>query len=416
MTQALKEFIGASLELGERTVIVDDIVGACTFGLGRPLGGDHRIGVGGTESPIAHQPRAPNGCGRVNHDHTVHLPLKPYFEEQRDVTDHERSPLGAGTGEGGLAQALHLGVRHRLERAALGGVGKDELAERGTVEAAVGRENRSAEVLGDLGQGWGSNSDCLTCELVRRDDSHAVMGETRRHAGLPCRDVPGEADDEHRESYRMRRTGASVGRGRDGSRRLCVSLLMPTHRCGARRAYTLIEILAVVALIGIVLGFAVTRVGFWGLRMDANVRLLQNVIIGAQQTAITKNVNVQVMFDANNHRARILQDYNNNGTMDASDTVRYRPLADGAEFQSPPETIDGVPAAYMTGTGVVETGNPLQRAITIGPNGALSGDAVIYVGSPRRLATDFRAMTIIGATARTGFWSRGGGVWRQREN
>jgi prepilin-type N-terminal cleavage/methylation domain-containing protein len=191
---------------------------------------------------------------------------------------------------------------------------------------------------------------------------------------------------------------------------------MPSLLLRRRRAYTLIEILAVLALIGVVLGFAVTRVGFWGLRMDANVRLLQNVIIGAQQTAITKNVNVQVMFDANNHRARILQDYNNNGTMDASDTVRYRPLADGAEFQSPPETIDGVPAAYMTGTGVVETGNPLQRAIKIGPNGALSGDAVIYIGSPRRIPTDFRAMTIIGATARTGFWSRGGGVWRQREN
>lgn len=212
------------------------------------------------------------------------------------------------------------------------------------------------------------------------------------------------------------RVGTAVVVGRDRGRGLCVSLVMPTPRFRARRAYTLIEILAVVALIGVVLGFAVTRVGFWGLRMDANVRLLQNVIIGAQQTAITKNVNVQVMFDANNHRARILQDYNNNGTMDASDTVRYRPLADGAEFQSPPETIDGVPAAYMTGAGVVETGNPLQRAIKIGPNGALSGDAVIYIGSPRRVPTDFRAMTIIGATARTGFWSRGGGVWRQREN
>ena len=29
---------------------------------------------------------------------------------------------------------------------------------------------------------------------------------------------------------------------------------------------------------------------------------------------------------------------------------------------------------------------------------------------------DFRAMTIVGATARTGFWSRGGGSWRQRDN
>ena len=95
---------------------------------------------------------------------------------------------------------------------------------------------------------------------------------------------------------------------------------------------------------------------------------------------------------------------------------RYRPLADGAQFQSPPNTIDGAAAAYMTGPGVVETGNPMQLAIRIGPNGALSGDAVVYIGSPRRLDEDFRALTILGATARTAFWSRGGGAWRKRDS
>lgn len=189
---------------------------------------------------------------------------------------------------------------------------------------------------------------------------------------------------------------------------------MPLQR--HRHAFTLIEILMVMALIGIVVGFAATRVNYWSYRMDANIRVLQNAIIGAQQTAITKNVTVQVMFDATANHVRILQDYNNNGLMDSSDSVRYRPLADGAEFQEPPTTIDGAAPAYMTGPGVVVTGNPLQLAITIGANGALSGDVFVYVGSPRRVPEDFRAMSIVGATARTGFWSRGGGVWRKRDN
>lgn len=180
--------------------------------------------------------------------------------------------------------------------------------------------------------------------------------------------------------------------------------------------FTLIEILMVIALIGIVVGFSVTKVSFWSYRLDANIRLLQNAIIGAQQLAITRNVTVQVMFDANEHRIRILQDFNNDGVMDVSDSVRYRPLADGAEFQSPPTSIDGAPAAYITGPGAISTGNPMQRAIVIAPNGSLSGDAVVYIGSPRRIADDFRAMTIVGATARTGFWSHGGGAWVQREN
>lgn len=183
-----------------------------------------------------------------------------------------------------------------------------------------------------------------------------------------------------------------------------------------RPAFTLIEILMVMTLIGIIAGFAVTRVSYWSYRMDANIRLLQNAIIGAQQLAITRNVTVQVMFDADAHRVRILQDFNNNGIMDASDSARFRPLADGAQFQEPPTTLDGAPAAYMTGPGVIATGNPLQLAIRIAANGSLSGDVVVYIGSPRRLPEDFRALTIVGATARTGFWSRGGGAWRKRDS
>ena len=70
----------------------------------------------------------------------------------------------------------------------------------------------------------------------------------------------------------------------------------------------------------------------------------------------------------------------------------------------------------MTGPGVIATGNPLQKAIRIAANGSLSGDVVVYIGSPRKLPEDFRAMTIVGATSRTGFWSNGGGVWMKRNN
>lgn len=184
----------------------------------------------------------------------------------------------------------------------------------------------------------------------------------------------------------------------------------------SRTAFTLIEILMVITLIGIIAGFAVSRVDYRGYRMDSNIRFLQNVIIGAQQAAITRNVTVQLMFDANAQRVRVLMDYNGNGVMDASDSVRYRPLFDGAEFQAPTSTIDGATAAYLTGPGVVETGNPLQLALRILPNGSLSGDVVVYVGSAARQATDLRAMTVAGATARTGFWSYAAGSWRQRNN
>lgn len=180
-----------------------------------------------------------------------------------------------------------------------------------------------------------------------------------------------------------------------------------------RRAFTLIEIAMVIVLIGIVAGFAVSRVNITGYRIDANIRLLQNALIGAQQTAITRNVYVLVMFDASSHRVRILQDADNDGTVSASETVTYRAL-DNARFLTPATTLDGALPIYLSGPGVIETGNPLQRAVRFAPNGALSGDAVLYIGSTSDRPDDMRALTIVGATGRTAFWSHGGGAWAQR--
>jgi prepilin-type N-terminal cleavage/methylation domain-containing protein len=181
-----------------------------------------------------------------------------------------------------------------------------------------------------------------------------------------------------------------------------------------RRAFTLIEVLLVMTLIGIVAGWAISRFSVSGYRMDTNIRMLQNALIGAQQTAITRNVNVQVMFDAVNARVRVLLDTDNDGTASANETVTYRWL-DGARFLTPTKSIDGDPEFYMTGLGVIETGNPLQRAIRIAPNGALSGDVVVYIGTEAGRTADLRALAITGATARTAFWSHMTGAWRRRE-
>ncbi|MBX3174648.1 MAG: type II secretion system protein [Gemmatimonadaceae bacterium] len=181
-----------------------------------------------------------------------------------------------------------------------------------------------------------------------------------------------------------------------------------------RPAFTLIEILLVMTLIGIVGAWAITRVTNSGYRMDSNIRMLQNVLIGAQQTAIQRNINVQVMFDAANDRVRVLLDTDGDGTASSGETVTYRGL-DGAHFLTPAVSIDGSPEFYLTGPGVIETGNPLQRAIRIAPNGSLSGDVVLYVGTVSNRPQELRALAVTGATARTAFWSYATGNWRRRD-
>ncbi len=182
------------------------------------------------------------------------------------------------------------------------------------------------------------------------------------------------------------------------------------------RGFTLVEILIVVTLIAVTAGWAVTRFTNMNYRMDANVRLLQNVILGAQQTAISRNIPVQLMFDASSDsamRVRVLLDADDDGQVSLNETVSYRPL-DGARFLAPPETIDNATPAYATGPGLV-TGRPaLLQALRIAPNGTLGGDVVIYIGSVSTRTYDFRALSITGATARSAFWSRANGVWRRR--
>jgi prepilin-type N-terminal cleavage/methylation domain-containing protein len=187
-----------------------------------------------------------------------------------------------------------------------------------------------------------------------------------------------------------------------------------------RAGFTLLEIIGVLAIIGIAAGMAVYRVNYWRYRMDGNARLVQNFIIAAQQVAVRKNVQVQVMLDGSAHRLRRIEDYNGNGLMDTGDTAMYRPLQEGARFASPATTVDGATAAILTGPGARETGNALQRAFLISPAGQLlpatgsgAGDVVIYLGSPRELATDARAVGVIGATGRTVFYSNVTGAWRK---
>ncbi|MEK0430218.1 MAG: hypothetical protein RL139_22 [Gemmatimonadota bacterium] len=191
-------------------------------------------------------------------------------------------------------------------------------------------------------------------------------------------------------------------------------------RRGRFPGFSFLELVFVIVLIGLAARAFFVRFNYWRYRMDGNVALVQNAILAAQQTAIQRNVQVQVMIDASAHRVRILQDYNTNGIMDAGDTVIYRPLIDGARFAAPGSTLDGVAASFVTGPGMRETGNTLQRAFLITPSGQVSpssgagaGDVVVYLGSPRGLTTDERAVQVIGATTRAIFWSRASGRWRQ---
>jgi prepilin-type N-terminal cleavage/methylation domain-containing protein len=214
------------------------------------------------------------------------------------------------------------------------------------------------------------------------------------HGGLPGGNVARETDDEHRVIVLRTRRFRTV----------------MTPRAFRRRAFTLIEILMVLALIGIVGGWAVSRVNLSSYRLDAAVRMLQNLVIGAQQTAITRNVEVTLRFNRTDHRVET------RFVVDGTEIITSRALPEGSRFLIPTVGIDGDASDFVGGVGA--DGSPgvtFSRDVRIAPNGTMSGDVVVYVGTAAARPNDQRAVAIIGATTRTAVWSYGSGAWRRRD-
>lgn len=182
------------------------------------------------------------------------------------------------------------------------------------------------------------------------------------------------------------------------------------------RGFTLVEILLVIILIGVLAGWAVSNFRNAGYRMDSNIRLLQNTLLGAQQTAIARNIPVQIMFDASADsamRVRVLLDADDDGQVSVNEIVSSKPLM-GARFLSPPSTVDGATLGYVTGPGLVSGRPVLMQAVRMAPNGTLGGDFTVYIGTSSNRPNEFRALSVVGATSRTSFWSYATGAWRRR--
>lgn len=173
----------------------------------------------------------------------------------------------------------------------------------------------------------------------------------------------------------------------------------------------MIELAIVLVIVGIVAGMGASRIRFNRFEMDANARLIQNLLAGARQTAVQKGTQVLVVFDFNNRRVQVVEDTSGNATAESNERTVSRALSPGVNFLTPPATIDGATAAELTGAGV--SGSGTTRTIRMSAAGGASGDAVIYLGTVSTRTSDYRAVQLTGSTTRTVFWRYTGTAWRQ---
>ncbi len=174
---------------------------------------------------------------------------------------------------------------------------------------------------------------------------------------------------------------------------------------------TLIEMLIVLTIIGIVAGFAIPRLSTAGYRADAAARLVRMQMQVAQRNAITRQSNQVVNFDLTNNKVIVVQDYNNNDSLDVNDLQTGRKLPEGTKFATPTWAgPDGVThGGSVTGTSL-NTFNGLNGVI-FRRDGSSSTDLMIFVTNRDVVKTEYRAIWLTQTTGKTDMFKWNGSTW-----
>ncbi len=191
------------------------------------------------------------------------------------------------------------------------------------------------------------------------------------------------------------------------------------HRPSAlRRAaagFSLIELVLVLAIGGVLLGFAAPRIDLPHFAIDATMRNVGTALILAQQEAVARQHDVIVTFDSAGARVLVHWDEDGNRLRGTDERVRIIPLEGGIAFGRP----TAVPARGF-GTGAVAR-TPLAGfpAVTFRRTGSASEGGGFYLTTQRALRSpayhkDTRALEWERATGRME-WFRysSGSVWRR---
>jgi prepilin-type N-terminal cleavage/methylation domain-containing protein len=186
-----------------------------------------------------------------------------------------------------------------------------------------------------------------------------------------------------------------------------------------RRGLTVIEMVMVIAVIGIMAAVAVPKFNINRYRADGAGRLGLILLQEAQRNAITRQSNVIVSFDSAYNRLRVVQDYNNNDTINTGELIQYRKMADGARFAKPNWSgavgADGAtPSGAVTGTGLMTiSGFP---TVIFRRDGSASGNVRVFITTNVGFKTEFRELIVTQSTGRTDLYKFNGSSWIQMNN
>lgn len=169
---------------------------------------------------------------------------------------------------------------------------------------------------------------------------------------------------------------------------------------------SLIELLIVITLIAVIVGFSIPRIDFVGFEVQGAVKQVSTSLMAAQRTAVKKQHDVVVAFDRANGVIRIHEDANNNRKIDDGEPVRTLSLSEhagiGRATAPALSTIGSDPISF------VRTQDDLP-VVVFSRSGSASEHGGIYITSRRGLddaglAGDDYAVEVDRATGRVSWY------------
>jgi prepilin-type N-terminal cleavage/methylation domain-containing protein len=185
-----------------------------------------------------------------------------------------------------------------------------------------------------------------------------------------------------------------------------------THSYEGRRAgFSIVELIVVMAMLSIIAAIGLPRINTVKYKADAAAQLTRTLLQNAQREAITRQSNVILSIDTATNRLRVVQDYNNNDTLNTTDRVVWRHLEEGARFAPPTMGRIGggsLSAAYAGSS--LRTVSSLPGLI-YRRDGSASSDIEIYLTMRQGVATEYRAVAVAPSTGRVDIYRYAGTAW-----
>jgi len=182
-----------------------------------------------------------------------------------------------------------------------------------------------------------------------------------------------------------------------------------------RSGFTLLELIVIMAFIGLLAGIAAPRIDVAKFRMDSAAVEVSTALHAAQQTALLRGHNVNIAFDTAAGALIVHYDEDNDKTIDSSENWRTVEFGEGVAFGR-----GGAPALNGVNPSISFTVNINSKpGMRFYRNGSTSEAGTIYLTSRQgKVGTTYaehsRAMEIERSTGRIRCYSYKSGAWEEK--